>query len=157
MRKEIIVWLFEKSQSIYTKFKKKEPWNITSKELAEYPKKSIGHHLFVFLKENQFELIPKVERHDAYHIVTGYGTKVEDEIALQYLCYGNGKRSMYLFGVVFIGTLLLPDFLKYYLQSYKLGKRCNTFHHFDYKKLLRHDLKDFRSVILPTSYKKLYR
>ena len=152
-RKKFILWLFEASQNIYTRyFKKKEPWNILRADLLKYPKNSIGKHLGEFLLENGFELIPKVERHDAYHLITGYGTHVEDEIALQYMCFGNGKRSKYLFAVVLIGTIVLPEYFKYYYKSYRIGKAANSFHHYDYKKLLYVNLYDFRKSVFSNEY-----
>jgi len=147
MRKKILIWLFEKTQKIYTKFKRKKAWNISRAQLLAFPTNTFGYELGLFLKKNNFELIPKVERHDAYHVLTGYDTKVEDEIALQYLCFGNGKRSPYLFGVITIGTLLLPDYLDYYYKSFQLGKRCNPFHQFNYLNLLHHSLDELRTVI----------
>ncbi|QTE22238.1 Coq4 family protein [Polaribacter cellanae] len=147
MRKKLIYWLFEHSQRMYIRFKNKKPWGITSKELLKYPNGTFGNELGAFLNKNGFELLPKVERHDAYHLITGYGTKVEDEIALQYLCFGNGKRSFYLFGVVIVGSLMLPEFASYYLKSYKLGKKCNPFHHLEYQKLFAHSLSDLREII----------
>lgn len=147
MRKKFIIWLFTHSQKLYTRFKNKEPWNITSRELVAYPKNSFGNELGAFLNKNGFELIPKVERHDAYHVLTGYGTQVEDEIALQYLCLGNGKMSFYLIGVILIGTLLLPEYANYYLKSHKLGVNSNTFHHFNYKNLLNHSLQELREIV----------
>tara|TARA_R110002096_G_scaffold142421_2_gene297717 strand:- start:257 stop:730 length:474 start_codon:yes stop_codon:yes gene_type:complete len=150
MRKKFIYWLFEHSQRIYIKFKKKNPWGISAKELLTYPKDRFGYHLGKLLAENNFELLPKVERHDCYHLLTNYDTKVEDEIALQYVCFGNGKRSPYLFGVLLIGTILLPEYYKYYLKSYKLGKSCNTFHHFNYKHILLLSLQEVRESIFNT-------
>ena len=147
MRKKFIYWLFEHSQRIYIQFKKKKPWGITSKELLLFPKETFGFQLGKMLQENGFELIPKVERHDAYHLLTGYGTKVEDEIALQYLCFGNGKRSLYLFSVLLVGTILLPDYYKYYIKSYKLGKNCNQFHHFNYKNILHFSMDEIQGEI----------
>lgn len=147
-RKKLIEWLFENSQRVYTSmFKKEEPWGIAAKELLYYPKNTFGYHLGVFLNKNNFELIPKVERHDAYHTLTGYGTKVEDEIALQCLCFGNGKRSLYLYGAMILGIIILPDYLDYYYKSYCIGKKANAFHHYDYKKLLHISFEDFREVI----------
>jgi hypothetical protein len=147
-RKKLIEWLFEKSQEIYTNmFKKHEPWGIYKAELLTYPKDSFGKHLGLFLDKHNFELISKVERHDAYHTLKGYGTKVEDEIALQCLCFGNGKRSLYLYGAVVLGIIILPDYLKYYYQSYCIGKNANPFHHFDYKKLLKISIHKFREAI----------
>lgn len=147
MRKKFIYWLFEHSQRIYTKFKNKKPWGITSQELLEYPSDTFGYHLGKLLQSKGFELLPKVERHDAYHLLTGYDTKVEDEIALQYLCFGNGKRSPYLMGVIIIGTLILPEYYKYYIKSFLLGKNCNQFHHFEYKRLLNFSLQELREGI----------
>jgi hypothetical protein len=147
LRKKLIEKLFECSQKIYLKFKKKEPWGISTAELLEFPNESFGKKLGAFLNKNGFELIGKVERHDAYHVLSGFGTNVEDEIALQYLCYGNGKRTPYLTGVLLLGTTLLPEYASYYYNSYLIGKQINTFHHFDFKKLLHTDFEGFRKVI----------
>ncbi len=92
-----------------------------------------------------------MERHDCYHVLCGYSTEVEDEIALQCLCYGNGKRSPYLYGAIRLGVAILPDYYDYYYKSYKTGKQSNPFHHFDYKKLLKVSIEDLRSAIFPRS------
>ncbi|MEE9408910.1 MAG: Coq4 family protein [Polaribacter sp.] len=132
---------------MYIKFKDKKPWEITTNELLKYKKETFGYHLGNFLHTNNFELLPKVERHDCYHLLTGYGTKVEDEIALQYVCFGNGKRSLYLFGVLLVGTFILPEYYKYYIKSYQLGKNCNQFHHFKYERLLLFSFLEIREMI----------
>lgn len=146
-RKQLINWLFEKSQRLYRRFKKKQPWGITSDDLLRMPLNSYGYRLGVFLRTHGFELIPKVERHDAYHVLTGFGTSQEDEIALQYLCFGNGKRTPYLFAVLLLGTLILPDYFRYYRKAYSFGKKSNSFHHFDFKTVLPLDYQLFRSTI----------
>jgi ubiquinone biosynthesis protein Coq4 len=153
-RKQLIVGLFELSEKFYTRhFKKnKQPWKVTRSELMLYPKKTFGNYLGQFLSSNNFELIPKVERHDAYHVLTGYGTNVEDEIALQYVCFGNGKRSPYLFGVMFLGSLLLPDYLNYYLRSYRIGRKAHAFYHWDFSKMLDTSLDEMRLAIFPKEY-----
>lgn len=133
--------------NIYCKFKRKKPWKISTEMLLAMPHNSFGYQLGMLLNEQGFQLIPKVERHDAYHLLTGYSTAVEDEIALQYCCLGNGKRTPYLFGVILIGTFLLPDYLPYYIQSYQFGKQANAFHHFDFKKILPLDFEDFKHII----------
>ncbi|WP_179348220.1 hypothetical protein [Winogradskyella pacifica] len=149
-RKQFIIWLFEHSQRIYTNmFKNHEPWNLTKTDLLNLPKPTFGRHLGEFLDKNNFELIPKVERHDCYHVLCGYSTKVEDEIALQCLCYGNGKRSPYLYGAIILGVAILPDYYKYYHKSFKIGKAANAFHHFDYRKLMHISISDFRDAIFP--------
>lgn len=149
LRKKFIIILFEISQELYIKFWKrnKKAWTITKAELLKEDKDNFGYHLGEFLKRNNFDLIGKVERHDCYHVITGYSTKVEDEIALQYLCFGNGKRSIYLFGVITIGTLLLPDYFTYYMKSYRIGKATNKFYHFKFQKLLKTPIAKLRASL----------
>lgn len=152
IRKNLIIWLFEHSQRIYTSvFKNHKAWNVTKNDLLNYPTKSFGRHLGEFLNKNNFELIPKVERHDCYHVLCGYSTKVEDEIALQCLCYGNGKRSPYLYGAIIIGIAILPDYYKYYYESYQIGMASNPFHQFDYRKILKIPIQDLRTAIFSKS------
>nr|WP_299384749.1 Coq4 family protein [Allomuricauda sp.] len=147
LRKRLIVWLFDHSQRLYTNwFKHHSGWQVNRDDLLQFPEGTLGNALGAFLLHNQFQLIPKVERHDAYHVLTGYGTQVEDEIALQYLCFGNGKRSPYLLGAIVLGTLLLPDHLKFYIKSYRMGKASHPFHQLDYEKLLGVPLDQLRSV-----------
>ena len=148
-RKQIIAKLFEYSQRFYTRHFKthKTPWNITKEELLAYPYGSLGKALGAFLNTHGFDLIPKVERHDAYHVLLDFGTKAEDEIALQYLCYGNGKRSLYLWAVITVGTLILPDYLHYYYKCYRLGKQLNTFYNLEFFPLLYADLDTLRGSI----------
>ena len=94
MRKQLVIFLFEISKNIYTKFFKKDhiAWQVSTEDLLQFPTETFGFHLGEFLQQNNFQLIPKVERHDAYHTLTNYGTRVEEEIGLQYLCMGNGKK-----------------------------------------------------------------
>ncbi|WP_406968903.1 Coq4 family protein [Flavisericum labens] len=128
-------------------FKNHNSWNITKEDLLKFPKPTFGRHLGAFLHENNFELIPKVERHDCYHVLCGYSTNVEDEIALQCLCFGNGKRSIYLYGAIVLGIIILPDYIRYYHKSYCIGKNANSFHHYNYKKLLEVSIDQFRTII----------
>lgn len=148
IRKQFIIWLFEHSQRIYTSmFKNHKPWDVSKSDLLKLPEPTFGRHLGEFLDKNNFELIPKVERHDCYHVLCNYSTKVEDEIALQCLCFGNGKRSPYLFGAIVLGVAILPDYYKYYFKSFKAGRAANAFHHFDYQKLLSVSISEFRAAI----------
>ncbi len=149
LRKKLIVWLFEKSQGIYVRlFKKdKKAWQISKKELLAYPTSTLGYHYVQFLQKNNFEILSKLERHDAYHVLTGYNSRVEDEIALQYLCFGNGKRSIYLFCVIILGTFILPDYHKYYRKSYRIGKQANPFYNLDFEKLLPINLHKIQAFI----------
>ena len=115
--------------------------------MLQFPTETFGFHLGEFLQQNNFQLIPKVERHDAYHTLTNYGTRVEEEIGLQYLCMGNGKKSLYMYGAILLGTLILPEYFGFYVKSFLVGKEANPFHHFDYEQVLHLDYFQFKSMI----------
>jgi ubiquinone biosynthesis protein Coq4 len=152
MRKKFLTALYLHSQKLYTALFKSSPeWGIRRADLLEYHPETLGYHLGSFLEKNGFELIPKVERHDVYHVLTGYGTAVEDEVALQYLCLGNGKRSLYMFGAVLIGTLVLPEYFKHFAQSYSKGKGLSPFYDYDYRNLLEVNFDEFRDRIFSKS------
>ena len=115
--------------------------------MLQFPTETFGFHLGEFLQQNNFQLIPKVERHDAYHTLTNYGTRVEEEIGLQYLCMGNGKKSPYMYGAILLGTFILPEYFGFYVKSFLVGKEANPFHHFDFEQVLHLDYFQFKSMI----------
>ena len=127
-------------------FKKNKPWDITKEELLTYPEDSLGFHLGTFLQENQFEMEPKFEDHDVIHVLTGTGTTVSDEIAMQFYLLGNGKRSAYLLMVISSGVLCYPHRLKTYRHYYKRGKEALSFHYLDYSKLLLFPVSTIRNI-----------
>lgn len=149
IRIKLLKWIFEKSIHLYAKnFKRnKTIWNITKQDLVNYPNDTLGKELYNFLIQNNLEVIPKSEHHDCYHVLTGYQANIKDEIALQYLCFANGKRTINLFLIIIVGTLLLPDYFTYYLKSYKIGKKANLFHQLDFQKLLSVNLNEIQTVI----------
>ncbi|WP_228429961.1 hypothetical protein [Chryseobacterium binzhouense] len=65
---------------------------------------------------------------------------------MQYLLFGNGKRSAYLLGVLALGTVVFPEYFKTYINAYKKGRNMRTFHHWNFEELLWQNfdhLKDF--------------
>lgn len=149
VREKICVLLFEKSKIPYAKIfkRKKTPWQYDKSKLLQLKSGTLGHQMGRFLERNNFDLIPRLERHDAYHILTGYHTDVKDEIALQYLCFGNGKRSKYLFLVLICGTILNPEHWQYFKKSYQIGNRARKFYHWEFKDLLSHDLQNLQDWV----------
>ncbi|MCH2232982.1 MAG: hypothetical protein MK078_01930 [Crocinitomicaceae bacterium] len=124
IREKICLWLFTVTDKPYAKYfkKKRKPWSLGIKELMALPKGTWGNELSKFLNNNGFEILPKLERHDAYHVFLKIGIEVKDEIGMQYLLFGNGKRTPYLFSTMIVGTVLVPDYFKYYKSLYKRGK-----------------------------------
>lgn len=141
MRAIILETFYKWSKTPYQKwFKKNEPWNLTIKELYLYPEHSLGNQLGRFLSSNDFTLEDKLENHDVFHVLTKTGITVAEEISMQFYLLGNGKKSLYLFIVILLGTLLYPDQWYRFLDAYKKGRRAFPFHQLDYKLLLHYPL-----------------
>lgn len=139
--------MYEISKKPYQKwFKKNQPWNIGIPELLQYPEASLGFHLGQFLHNNHFEVQPKLEDHDVTHVLTGIGTSVEEEIAMQYYLLGNGKRSIYLFMVIASGTLFYPYSFRRFLESYHRGKNAHHFHDLEFLKMLRQPIENIKQT-----------
>jgi Coenzyme Q (ubiquinone) biosynthesis protein Coq4 len=147
MRDFIIEKLYELSMIPYQKFlKKTKPWNINQEELLKFKEGTLGFHLSCFLAKHHFEIQPKLESHDVFHVLTGTGVTVQEEIGMQYYLFGNGKRSLYLFMVSSIGALFYPDQINYFIKRYKEGKETQPFHHLDYSQLLSTPLKTLKET-----------
>jgi len=147
MRDLFIEKLYEISKKPYQKFfKKGEPWTISQKELLQLPEESLGFHLGCFLLKYNFEIQPKLENHDVFHVLTNTGVSVPEEIGMQYFLYGNGKRSFYLYMVLVTGTLFYPAKISYFKSQYQRGKNALIFHSLDYSKMLNIPLNTIRNT-----------
>lgn len=148
IREKICCWLFEKTKIPYVRFvKHRAPWNTTREELKAYPNGSLGNVVGNFLISNNYQFIPQLENHDVYHVITGYNTTVRDEIALQYFFLGNGKTSLYLFGVICLGAFLFPEYYYHFKTSYNRGKCSTSFYNWDLKTLLSEPLLGIQNAI----------
>jgi len=149
MRTILLETLYEWSKVPYQKFiKKKEPWAIGLPQLMQYSHTSLGFHLASFLLKHNFEIQPKLEDHDVFHVLTGTGTSVPEEISMQYYLWGNGKRSLYQYAVITIGTILYPDYIRLFIKAHKKGKKALIFHHLDFFKLLSFPIAQIKSTFL---------
>lgn len=147
MRDLIIEKMYEWSKKPYQKFfKKNEPWPITSKELIGYPTESLGFHMGCFLLKYNFEIQPKLEDHDVFHVLTNTGVSVTEEIGMQYLLLGNGKRSAYQFAVIIIGTLFYPLQWKRFNIFYRRGKSAHQFYDLPFEKMLLEPLINIQNT-----------
>ena len=148
MTKDLIIELLYKTIKgpYQLLFKKSKAWEITKTDLLHYPQESIGFHLGCFLLQYKFEIQPRLEEHDVYHVLTNTGVSVKDEIDMQFYLLGNGKYSPFVFIVIGTGLLFYPFQLKSFTQSYKKGKQAHEFHHLDFYKLLPISIKEFQKT-----------
>ena len=146
MRAIVLEKLYEWSVIPYQSFKKNEAWNLGIEDLLQFPKATLGYQMGYFLLSNNFDLQEKLESHDVFHVLTGTGITVPEEISMQFYLLGNGKRSAYLFSVIFLGALLYPDCWKLFLSKYRRGKSSLPFHQLDFYKLLDQPIERIKST-----------
>ncbi|SDL31912.1 Uncharacterised protein [Sphingobacterium mizutaii] len=142
LRLKFMLFLYNWSSRLYAELFKgyKAAWGIKKEEFLEYQEGSLGYALGMFYKEKGFDVMPKLENHDVFHLITETGTEISDEIAMQYLLFGNGKLSLYLLAMIFIGTFVFPEHSAHYWSSYRKGKAMHKFHHIEFKTFLNESL-----------------
>lgn len=138
IRVKLMLFLYGWSSIIYTAVFKwnKKAWGISKSMFYEYQQDSLGYALGEFYHSKGFEVMPKLENHDVFHLLTEMDTEIEDEVAMQYLLLGNGKTSFYLYGMLIVGTVLFPEYLNYYARSFRKGKAMNRFFDIEFKEYL---------------------
>ncbi|MCO4294703.1 ubiquinone biosynthesis protein COQ4 [Solitalea sp. MAHUQ-68] len=154
MRKFIIIGLYNLSKKPYQAlFKNNKAWNISPQQLLDFPEGSLGNELGCFLTKNDFELQAKLENHDVFHVLSGIGTSVIEEIALQYYLLGNGKKSIYLKSVILLGTLFYPNQFSLFFSRYKEGRSFSAFHNLDFFPLLHCPIAEIKKHLPITALK----
>ena len=148
-REKFCAWLFAKSEKPYRFFFKRtvKAWNLSSDDLLMFPKNSLGYATGEFLKKNEFELLDKLEAHDVFHVLLGMKTSVKEEIGMQFILFGNGKRSFYLFATMSLGFLLQAEHYKYFKFCYQRGKKLKSCTTLNIRELLHVPLLEIRNQL----------
>lgn len=147
IRDRLLTFLFAHTHRPYAALKRREPWNLTPLDLVRMRPGSLGAVLGHYLLEQGFELMPKLESHDVAHLLTGTPTDVRGEIALQFLLFGNGKRSPYLLGVLLAGLLLYPGSWDVWGAAYRRGQAMGRFHDLAFRALLDEPFVDLLNTL----------
>lgn len=133
---------------------KEKAWGLTTAQLLQYPKGSLGNELGEFLKKNRLEPIAGAESHDAYHLLFNYSTSFKDEVGLQFFLSGNGKTSLASILTSAGAWCIMPTQWKYLKESYKRGKECSDISKINIKEHLIEDFQKIKQTInYNTSYK----
>lgn len=149
LRVKFLLFVYNKTQKLYRKYfkKKKRQWQFNEKQLLEFHKDSLGRKLGEFYKKHGFTMIPKMENHDVHHLITDCGTNFEDEIAMQFLLLGNGKLNAHLLAAIVLGSIILPEYYKIYLNAYRKGQSMGAFHHIDFEELLWQNFEHLKNFL----------
>lgn len=148
-RVQFLLFVYAQTQKNYRIFfkKKKRSWEFNEEQLLQFEEGSLGKKLGEFYKNFGFSMIDKRANHDVHHLITDCGINFEEEIAMQFLLLGNGKLNAHLLAAIFLGSLILPEYFKMYINSFKKGKKMRTFHHWDFEELLSQDFQNIKDFI----------
>lgn len=148
LRDRTLLWLLGNVVEVHARvYSKRASWNLTREDLAHYPQGTLGKHLAVFLENEQLQPVPKIERHDAFHILFGFETTLNDEAAMQYFLVGNGKISPFGLATTIFTGLVMPDQWRSFRHHYKRGRLSRSIANWDFKELLNDDFEDIRHYI----------
>ena len=149
IRLRFMLHLYSWSAKVYASVFKwqKKAWGISKEEFLAYPAGSIGHNLGLFYQKKGFDVMPKLENHDVFHVLTETGTEIQDEIAMQFLLLGNGKISLYLMSMIGIGGILFPEHAHYYKKAFQKGRSMQKFHHIAFKEILHEQLFELQVAL----------
>ena len=149
LRSQFLHWAYSQTYPIYARFKRqpRPAWQIDLKALLNYPPGTLGRRLGQFLQSNNLELIPSFENHDVFHVLMDYGLTAPEEVALQWSLFGNGKRSLFSFAAIFIGTVCFPEYWGWFRKAYRQGKTLRAFHHWYFEYLLQENLTSMRQFL----------
>lgn len=158
IRIRFLLFIYENTQKWYRTYfkKKKRQWQFNERQLLEFEEDSLGRKLGEFYRKHGFSMIPKMENHDVHHLITGCGTRFEEEIAMQFLLLGNGKLNAHLLAAIVLGALILPEYYGMYRKAYRKGRQMRPFHDWDFESLLRQNFDHLKDFILQKNSSSLY-
>lgn len=147
-RSAVLVFLTHKIALPLLKIlRRPNPFTFSKAELMHLPAGTLGNDLFLFLEKRNLPLLKHYARHDVKHVLLNYDTTDEGEICLQSFMLGNGRFSFPVVATVLFGMMTMPEHWKNMQSAYRKGKTCQSFHHWQWNKLMLDQTKDLRNKI----------
>jgi len=147
-RERMLLFLLGKVIPIHARFYgKRQPWGLTREDLIRYPAGSLGHELGQFLSSEGLQPVPRVERHDAFHILLDYTTRISDEAAMQFFLVGNGKRSPFTLGTMVFAAFVLPELWELFRREFRRGRQARSIARWNFYELLHENFSDLKKII----------
>lgn len=149
LREKFTLWLLAKAIHVHAKVKQhRAPWGLTTEELIHFPENSLGKALGDFLHQEKLQPIDRLERHDVFHILLDYKTKLKDEAGLYFFLFGNGKKSIFAIGTVLFAAIILPEHWRYLHNQYKRGQQSFPIIKLKFQELLYHDFHELKKLVV---------
>lgn len=158
LRERTLLWLLGNVIPVHAKVYSRRPiWGLLREDMLQYPAGTLGHELGLFLTRESLQPIDRVERHDAFHILLGFSTSLEDEAAMQFFLVGNGKISPFTLATAAFTVLTMPDKWGRFRQEFRRGRQALSIAKWDFQQLLDEPFADVRAVIFhqPVSNERL--
>ena len=148
-RAQLMPALVAQFSPLYAKlFKRNEKiWAENRQSLLAREKDSLGFALGLFLQTNDLHLMPRLETHDVYHVITAYPIDVQSEAELLFFILGNGKRTLFTLGATCLALILMPEWWGIYWQSFLKGRKANSFVNENLVEWLDKPLAEIRAYI----------
>lgn len=149
LRSQFLHWAYNQSYPLYARFKseRRPAWQLDRKALLQYPPGSLGRQLGNFLQTHDLQMIPCFENHDVFHVLLDYGLSAPEEVVLQWCLIGNGKRSIFSFTAVLVGSLCFPEYWRWFRQAYRHGRSLRRFYHWYFEYLLQENMAVMRNFL----------
>lgn len=138
IRSAVLVLLTHKIALPMLQYIRKPPaFTYSELELYLLPEGTLGNDLYQFLEKRNLPLLKHYARHDLKHVLLNYDTTDEGEVCLQSFMLGNGRVSFPVLATVLYGFITMPEYWKKMRKAYKEGKRCTSFHSWQWNELMQ--------------------
>lgn len=148
IRKQILVYLTHKiALPVLKLIRQPKAFEHTKDELEFFPTGTLGHDLYIFLKERNLPLLKHYARHDLKHVLLGYDTTEEGEACLQSFMLGNGRISFPVLATVGYSFLTMPEYWTKMQKAFLQGKKSSPIHSWRWNEILNEPTKELRKKI----------
>lgn len=147
-RERALLWLLGNVIPVHAKVYSRRPiWGMKREDMLQYPADTLGHELGQFLTREHLQPVDRVERHDAFHILLGFSTSLEDEAAMQFFLVGNGKISPFTLATAAFTALVMPDKWGRFVREFRRGRAALSIANWDFLHLLNEPFAEVKAVI----------
>ena len=148
IRRQILVFLTHNVALPMLKLiRKPNAFEYTEDELRFFPTGTLGHDLYIFLKERNLPLLKHYARHDLKHVLLQYDTTEEGEACLQSFMLGNGRISFPVLGTVGYSFLTMPEYWTKMRSAFLAGKKSDPIHSWRWNEILQTPTTELRKKI----------
>lgn len=147
-RERALLWLLDNVVAVHARVYERRPiWGLMREDMLRYPAGTLGHELGLFLTRESLQPVDRIERHDAFHILLDFSTRLEDEAAMQFFLVANGKISPFTLATAAFTLLVMPDKWGLFARAFRRGRAARSIAKWDFLTLLDEPFTDVKAAI----------